>query len=54
MKNPEESVGATILPPEAVEDDPPPPHEAGVIAPVLGMILAVVATWLVLTVLGVI
>lgn len=43
-----------IIPPELVDDEPPEREPGGVLLPIVGMVLALLAAWLVLTLTGVI
>ena len=53
MKSAETTAEVEIIPPELVDDEPPERESGGLVLPILGMVLALLAAWLVLTLTGV-
>lgn len=54
MKSADTTAEVEIIPPELVDDEPPEREAGGLVLPILGMVLALLAAWLVLTLTGVI
>ena len=54
MKSADTTAEVEIIPPELVDDEPPAREPGGFVLPIIGMVLALVAAWLVLTLTGVI
>ena len=53
MKSADTTADVEIIPPELVDDAPPDRESGGLVLPIVGMVLVLLAAWLVLTLTGV-
>ena len=53
MKSADTTADVEIIPPELVDDDPVKREAGGLVLPIVGMVLALLAAWLVLTMTGI-
>lgn len=54
MNSADTTAEVEIIPPELVDDEPAERETGGLVLPIIGMVLALVAAWLLLTLTGVI
>lgn len=54
MNSADTTADVEIIPPELVDDEPTERESGGLVLPIIGMVLALLATWLVLTLTGII
>ena len=54
MKSADTTADIEIIPPELVDDAPPAREPGGLLLPIVGLVVALFAAWLVLTLTGII